>query len=1086
MGVTQHEVRRAWVVRVFGIPPLNADGDALKRAKDLASIIEQDFRNFAGALNRLRGGDTYSADMTGLRKELDALKPGEAAKADTILDDLRGIRDAAGKALDAEDERRRKIVGPLDTDYANARVTQKLADLSRGIDMLDGGDARKKALTELQAALAAARASKGLSMMLSMADEFDAAALVARKAAKDWDTAAGLAEAAIDAEQKARKEKLAALASEMKLAKEKLEAAMKSPVLVPKDNSDGAAATVKNRLASLGKAVPGWSEREAQLTVLANKDAGTVPALAFKDYKAAIEKKEKACKSVTDMADNVTKWARSFGEILDLGASTVKQKSSIEQKYEGLKAGLAEAMKRVAAAINSGDFAAARKEIEALTAVMGSTDAASIKAAGFTNLGSALTNAQASIGKLLETGDRDGAVKAAADLLSSVNDAAGTADALPKAAKTWDGLGKKPLSVLVPLSQAITRLMPAEPKRSNGGLLNNPADLANAQIFVAAVGGFEYVRRAADACLEADYDFKKIMSPQADVFARRLEEIIATASPAADPRFSGVIAGIGALTKDIQEAWTLRAANRERQRQIETSLTKTFGKDTAAGKRLLELLNDVSLDTGSKAEEKFVSIEAIAKTLTVHNAALDRVISEGEASLGGSNIGLGELVNRKQAAQAAVANLISKSDADPGPRIEALKKGYAFVAKFSAAQRKADQDIQQALTCQTPAEVVAALRSTYQTAMDAAQKLDADRAETALDQAMHLAAAITAATGLFQELDALIAHGTPDQQSALPAKRTQAVQAGLKWAGTGSEYVKQFHLVIGDLKAESATGYQAQRDRRDPDDIVSKYQAIVPVYASLSEPPAPPADPDKLIKQIDAAAKGGDVAGAFQRMEREFDPLATTIKDIHPKLAEITGFQNDWAAMRGNFNTALTDAHPKHEKELTDARDAAFAVRLANPAKGRQLLAPLPARIAALDTKKTGWKATVVPKPAAQRPANQMSGGQLMLDAKNLLSDGGISVGAIGQLVAQAARQPWGATANYPDGFDFQWVDQDGKTIRIYGHGPSVGNNVADDAISAQGNIVRIVIGNQYLRSDGTSGALSNNDIGHIPLFGGP
>ncbi|HVY15037.1 MAG TPA: polymorphic toxin type 30 domain-containing protein [Rhodopila sp.] len=1084
MSVSAHELRKAWVARVFGVTlPGGQASEELERTKAQAAIVERDFRNFAGALARLPGGDVHSPNMAGLRKELDSLKPGDEEQAKKILEDMRESRNLADAALEAENERRRKVVVPLDETYSGGKVNARLAELAQGLRLLEDGDARTGRLQEAAKTLQTARTDKGLSMMNSTASDFDAAAEVAGKAVQGWEEQGRQAAEAIAAEQKARREKLAALAKDMSSARQELETAIASPVLNPKS---GDAKVGENRKASLGKAVPAWTRRDALLKTLAGGDDDQVAQSASGAYRQAIADREKACKDAADLAEAVNGWTKSFGEIATLGQAASLKQAQFQKQYTDMEAALKATGRRMAAAVGAGDFKTARSEIEAMAKVMEVTEAAMAKAAKFDDAASHLQAQREIIAGHLQEGRLADAVNAGETLRDTV-DAAGTAATdLPPAIKSWATLSKKRLSDLDTLCVNIGKLVPDEKRRSAGALLQSEKDLANARTFVKAVDAYPGLYSRTDACLDANYPFVNIKSPQAGVFRSDLGKIISGIDLAADPTFGAAKRAIDVLAEQITDAWKLRDKNRGERDALETRITREFGKDTAAGKTFLEMMRQVSLDTGQQAKDEFARINGAADALSQKNNELNAVIKTGEADIGGASFAMMEIVARKQAAQVAVAALINRSDVDPTPQITALKDAYDFVARFDKAQRKAESNVKDAQGALTPDELVQALTKTWQAAMAAAQKIAVPEADDRLDAATRLAAAIKASTQMFETVDALIEHGTPNQKQTLPALRTQAISVGLTWRGKGPDYAGQVQGIVGDLKAAAATGYQPQRDARDPDAVIKKFKDIVPVYASLEDPPDPPDNPEALIKQIDAEAAGDNVASAFKRLEREFDPLAQAIEDIHPKLTEIGNFQADWAAVSAAFNNALADAHPKHEKELNDSKQAAFDLRLTDPVKARALLAPLPARVNALDTKKTGWKATVVPKPAAGRATDQTDRHQLLTDAKNLLADGGLSVGAIGQLVSASANRAWAGTTNYPDGFDYEWTASDGTTIRIYGHGPSVGNHISPDAVSGKGNIVRIVIGNQYLRADGSTGALSNTDSGHIPLFGGP
>ena len=681
-----------------------------------------------------------------------------------------------------------------------------------------------------------------------------------------------------------------------------------------------------------------------------------------------------------------------------------------------------------------------------------------------------------------------------ADLAATLDEAERVQPKLNGAQQSFTQRRPKLPADLKAVGDAMARLAPpmSGPQPSIGGLIADPAALAKATAFERASTCLPTLEKAKGTANQLIAYFRDRTLPEAGVFSGQLREIIARADPLADVGFAAAIQALDDLAVRIADAKALRDENRKKADKFKKLIAEAIGEETVAGKGLLNRLSDIPLGDGDVAAAGFDQLDKLIEGAAANSGALKRVLAEGEKALGSVSLGLPARVALKLKAERAISAQIERPGGDdPALAIQALEEANQFLTTFHDAFQTVSGNIEGASRLHFPPELTGELKQHDAKARDSAAKLDKDLAMSELKKAELLAGVILASSQQFEMLDAIIEHGTAEQKSSLPSKREAGVSLGRTWTGGGKEFAKQFATDIGDLAGEVGTAYQAQRKQRKPDGVVEQYKAIVPVYATLEGTPPPPADPAAMIKSIDELVKQRKLQDAFRKLPADFDPLAKDIKRIHPLLAEITGFQADWAAMKASYLAALPNAHPDQKAELETTKKDAEDQRLTTPAAGRILLAQLPPRITAITNKGAGWKGTVPSSLAASRPANFATSGAATAAAAALLADGGLTHDNIRSLIpvtvgGGAVPNSFGASTKYPQGFKYRWVADDGNQIEIYGHGPSVGTNVDASSISAQGNVVRILVNGRYLQSDGTTKVKSTTDKGHIPLFGNP
>jgi hypothetical protein len=96
---------------------------------------------------------------------------------------------------------------------------------------------------------------------------------------------------------------------------------------------------------------------------------------------------------------------------------------------------------------------------------------------------------------------------------------------------------------------------------------------------------------------------------------------------------------------------------------------------------------------------------------------------------------------------------------------------------------------------------------------------------------------------------------------------------------------------------------------------------------------------------------------------------------------------------------------------------------------------------------------------------------------------GGMTLADIEKLVPSSAANQYAPSGKYPKGFKYQWTTSSGVAIEVYGHGPTVADNVDDASDSKKGNLVRVMIDGRYLKPNGTLTTKSTDSTSHMALY---
>jgi hypothetical protein len=102
---------------------------------------------------------------------------------------------------------------------------------------------------------------------------------------------------------------------------------------------------------------------------------------------------------------------------------------------------------------------------------------------------------------------------------------------------------------------------------------------------------------------------------------------------------------------------------------------------------------------------------------------------------------------------------------------------------------------------------------------------------------------------------------------------------------------------------------------------------------------------------------------------------------------------------------------------------------------------------------------------------------------KAMVKHGGLTLADVAKLVPEGTPNVFGSTADYPNGFKYEWTTPSGVNIVVYGHGPTVSDVVDDEADSKQGNLVRVMIDGKYMRPNGKLTKKSKDATSHMALY---
>ena len=100
-----------------------------------------------------------------------------------------------------------------------------------------------------------------------------------------------------------------------------------------------------------------------------------------------------------------------------------------------------------------------------------------------------------------------------------------------------------------------------------------------------------------------------------------------------------------------------------------------------------------------------------------------------------------------------------------------------------------------------------------------------------------------------------------------------------------------------------------------------------------------------------------------------------------------------------------------------------------------------------------------------------------------LVKHGGMTLANIEKLVPSGTSNSYRRSDDYPKGFKYEWRTPSGVEIVVYGHGPTVADNVNDQSDSKKGNLVRVMIDDRYLRPNGTLTGQATDASSHMALY---
>ncbi len=246
---------------------------------------------------------------------------------------------------------------------------------------------------------------------------------------------------------------------------------------------------------------------------------------------------------------------------------------------------------------------------------------------------------------------------------------------------------------------------------------------------------------------------------------------------------------------------------------------------------------------------------------------------------------------------------------------------------------------------------------------------------------------------------------------------------------------------------------------------------------------------DRIESDPDATMPEADMEEAYAEAKRlateegKFGPAIKLLRSILLLVPKVDAYTTKYKLVKPTYASSQTTKATSAQKGAITAvlTAAQQLVKDGQPADGMKKLDELTLKIKEVETateRRTnpGKFPSVVPKAPGKGMAK-------FDDAKPLLEDGGIKAENVMKMIPKGTVDSWhGSKTRFAKGFEYEWEGPPPEKTKYHIHGHSKDNN-HDDGNSGTGAVVRIKVGDDWLKSDGTLTNNNYDDDAHIPMY---
>jgi hypothetical protein len=233
----------------------------------------------------------------------------------------------------------------------------------------------------------------------------------------------------------------------------------------------------------------------------------------------------------------------------------------------------------------------------------------------------------------------------------------------------------------------------------------------------------------------------------------------------------------------------------------------------------------------------------------------------------------------------------------------------------------------------------------------------------------------------------------------------------------------------------------------------------------------------------DAMQKAYTEAQRLATEEGKFGPAIKLLRGILLLVPKVDAYTTKYKLVKPFYASSQTTKATSAQKSaitaiLTEAQDL---VKDGQPAEGMKKLDELTLKIKEVAT--ATERRTNPAKCPSVVPKAPGKGMAKFDDAKPLLEDGGITAENVMKMIPKGTLDSWrGNKARFAKGFKYEWEGPPPEKVKYHIHGHTK-DSEHDTGNSGTGAVVRIKVGDDWLKSDGTLTNNNYDDDAHIPMY---